>query len=221
MKRLLHVFTCILISVLSVSAMAETFREGVDYKRLETPVDVDNPDNIEVREFFWFGCPHCFGLEPFLTDWKKTKPEGVDFVQTPAPLNPAWKPHAHAFYVAESLGKSEEINPALFDIIHMEKKRVASQEQLAEFFTRFGVSEEEFNKLYNSFSVRVSVRKAEALAKAYRLTGVPAIIVNGKYLVENRLAKSNERMMEIVNFLVDKERIQTAAPATPQVLQTN
>lgn len=207
MKSLTQVLAVLLLFVVSAGANAETFREGVDYKLLSTPVDVDNPKKIEVREFFWFGCPHCFALEAHLGPWKETLPEDVEFVPTPAPLNSSWKPHAHAFYVAQALGKGKEINTALFDALHVDKKRIQSQDQLAEFFTQFGVSEDEFNKLYNSFSVRVNVRKAEALAKAYRLTGVPAIIVNGKYLVENRTAKSNERMIEIVNFLIDKEKI--------------
>lgn len=206
-KAFFNLFMALVVGTLSFAANAETFREGVDYKVLETPVDVDNPKNIEVREFFWFGCPHCFALEATISDWKKAMPEGVDFVQTPAPLNASWVPHAHAFYVAEALGKGPEISTALFDALHMEKKRISKQDQLAQFFTQFGVSEEEFNKLYNSFSVRVAVRKAEALAKAYRLSGVPALIVNGKYLVEMRTAKSNERMMEIVNFLVEKEKL--------------
>ena len=208
LQALFRFTMAVILGAFTMAANAETFREGVDYKVLETPVDVDNPKNIEVREFFWYGCPHCFALEAHLSDWKKTKPEGVDFVPTPAPLNASWTPHAHAFYVAEALGKTDEISTALFDALHVDKKRISSQDQLAEFFTRFDVSEEEFNKLYNAFSVRVAVRKAEALAKAYRLTGVPALIVNGKYLVEMRTAKSNERMIDIVNFLIDKEKIQ-------------
>lgn len=208
LQALLNVVAAIFIGTVTLTANAETFREGVDYKALETPVEVDNPKNIEVREFFWYGCPHCFALEAHLSDWKKTKPEGVDFVPTPAPLNASWTPHAHAFYVAQALGKKDEISNALFDALHVDKKRITSQDQLAEFFTQFDVSEEDFNKLYNSFSVRVAVRKAEALAKAYRLTGVPALIVNGKYLVEMRKAKSNERMIDIVNFLIEKEKLQ-------------
>lgn len=213
LQPLVNFLMVLLLGTFSLGAAAETFREGVDYKVLETPVDVDNPKNIEVREFFWFGCPHCFALEATISDWKKTMPEGVDFVQTPAPLNASWAPHAHAFYVAEALGKGPEISTALFDALHMEKKRITKQDQLAQFFTQFGVTEEDFNKLYNSFSVRVAVRKAEALAKAYRLSGVPALIVNGKYLVEMRTAKSNERMMEIINFLVEKEKLLAKAGA--------
>lgn len=208
MKLISKALLSLVLVVVSVGAYAETFREGVDYKLLSTPIDVDNPKKIEVREFFWFGCPHCFALEANLSDWKKNMPEGVEFIATPAPLNKSWVPHAHAFYVANAIGKSDIINPALFNKLHVEKKRIASQDQLAGFFSQFDVTEEEFNKLYNSFSVRVAVRKAEALAKAYRLTGVPAIIVNGKYIVENRLAKTNERMMKIVNFLIEKEKIQ-------------
>lgn len=208
MKLISKALLAVVMVLSSMTSFAETFREGVDYKMLSTPVEVDNPNKIEVREFFWFGCPHCFALEATLSDWKQAMPEGVEFVATPAPLNKSWTPHAHAFYVANALGKLDEISPALFDALHVEKKKILTQDQLATFFTQYGVTEEEFAKLYNSFSVRVAVRKAEALAKSYRLTGVPAIIVNGKYIVEVRLAKSNERMMKIVNFLIEKEKLQ-------------
>ncbi|PIE40911.1 MAG: disulfide bond formation protein DsbA [Gammaproteobacteria bacterium] len=208
MKLIANTLLSIMLVLASFAVYAETFREGVDYKMLSTPVEVENPGKIEVREFFWFGCPHCFALEATLSDWKQNLPEGVEFIATPAPLNSSWTPHAHAFYIAKALGKSEQIDAALFNKLHIEKQKIISQDQLAKFFTQFGVTEQEFNKLYNSFSVRVAVRKAEALAKAYRLTGVPAIIVNGKYIVEVRLAKTNERMLKIVNFLIEKEKLQ-------------
>ena len=187
---------------------AETFKEGEDYKRLTTPVKVEDPAKIEVREFFWYGCPHCFSLEPTLLDWKATMPEGVAFVQTPAALNQSWMNHAHAFYVAEALGKIELIHKDLFHAIHLENKRneLNSQEGLASFFAKYGIPEEEFNKLFHSFSIRVKVRNAEALAKTYRLTGVPAVVVNGKYVVQTGDG-GFDRMMRVVNFLIEKEKV--------------
>lgn len=193
----------------AASQAAESFKEGLDYKVLEQPGSVDDPSRVEVREFFWYGCPHCFQLESVLADWKKKMPAGVNFVRMPPALNDAWIPHAHAYYIAESIGKVDEVSEALFDTLHVKKERIMTEDQLATFFTRFGMSEDDFRKLYNSFAIRTKVRMAKTTAVSYKLTGVPAIVVNGKYLVEISSAKSYPRMMEIVNFLVAKEKAAT------------
>jgi thiol:disulfide interchange protein DsbA len=186
--------------------VAESFIEGTDYVKLEQPGPTDDASTIEVREFFWFGCPHCFTLEATIEKWHATKPEGATFVRTPPALNDSWAPHSHAFYVAVAMGKTEEVTTALFDAIHVKRETLRTEDDLARWFTRFGITEDEFRKMYNSFTVRTQVRKAKTLAGAYRLTGVPCIVVNGKYKVELQKAKSPARMMDIVNFLVAMER---------------
>lgn len=197
-------------ALLSGNAVALT--EGKDYQVLETPLPVDNPKKIEVREFFWYGCPHCFSLEKDLKPWKKTLPKDVSFIATPAVLGSSWEPHARAFFVAEALdkaqpGKGNEIKAALFDAMHVKKKRLRSKDDLAEFFETFGVSETEFSKLYESFAVRVDLGKTKTLGAKARLSGVPAMIVNGKYLVGMRGAGgSGQRMLQIVDALVKKEQ---------------
>lgn len=207
MKNVLRITSVFLMLCFSVWAWsADAFKEGVDYKVLEQPGAVDDPALIEVREFFWFGCPHCFQLEETLEAWRKTMPAGATFVRTPPALNDAWTPHAHAYYVAELMGKADEISVALFDAIHVKKQVIRSDDELAAFFTRFGITEEEFLQKYNSFAVRTKVRAAKSLATGYQLHGVPGLVINGKYFVDLALAKSNPRMMEIVNFLIAKEK---------------
>jgi len=203
-------FALATLLALALNVQAAEFKEGVDYEVLEQPGKVEVPGKHEVREFFWFGCPHCFHLEEPLAKWRANLPADVNFVQTPAPMNDNWLPHAHAFYVAESLGKLEEIGPKLFNALHVKKEKVFTEDQLATFFTQFGVSEAEFNKLYNSFSVRVKVRQAGALAKNYRLRGVPALVVDGKYLVKTPQGKPQEAMLDVVQYLLDKERVSAA-----------
>lgn len=195
----------ILFGVLAI-ADATGFKEGVDYTVLDNPVAVTNPEKIEVREFFWFGCPHCYQLEAKLAPWREKLPADVNFVQTPAPINPGWVPHAHAFYIAEALGKTEEIAPKLFEALHVKRKKVFNKAQLGVFFEQFGVDRSEFDKLYESFSVRVAVRKANALAKSYQLTGVPALIVNGKYIVQTPSNKPVEHQFAVADYLIAKER---------------
>jgi len=206
-KQLLTLIVGFFAGLLVLTAQAETFREGVDYTELKQPIQTADPSSIEVREFFWFGCPHCFKLEPFVHNFSQNLPEGVTFLQTPAPLNKSWMNHAHAFYVMELLGKTKEMSPALFNQLHVAKNKLFSQEDLATFFKKYDVSESDFNKLFQSFPVRTKVRQAEAFAKAARLSGVPAIVVNGKYVVGTKMAKGFPRMMQIVNFLIEKERV--------------
>ena len=195
-----------LVAVFSTLLQAETFREGVDYELLQQPGKVEVPGKIEVREFFSFSCPHCFRLESATAEWKPKLADDVNFVMTPAAMRKDWEPLAHAYYIAEALDKLGQIKPELFDAIHVKKQQVFTQPELAGFFKGYGVSEEDFNKLYNSFSVRVKVRQATALAKTYRLRGVPALVVNGKYLVKSQSGKSFADMLQVVDFLVDKER---------------
>ncbi|RLU03231.1 MAG: thiol:disulfide interchange protein DsbA/DsbL [Ketobacter sp.] len=204
-----HFLKTTLVASLALFAtllQAETFREGVDYELLQQPGKVEVPGKIEVREFFSFSCPHCFRLESFTSEWKPKQAEDVNFVMTPAAMRKDWEPLAHAYYVAEALGKLDQIKPDLFDAIHVKKKQLFTQSELAGFFKGYGVSEDDFNKLYNSFSVRVKVRQATALAKTYRLRGVPALVVNAKYLVKTQNDKTFADMLEVVDFLVDKER---------------
>lgn len=189
------------------AALAASFEEGVDYEVLEQPGKVEVPGKTEVREFFWYGCPHCFQLEGSLESWAKQLGADVNFVRTPAPMNDNWVSHAHAFYVADSLGKLGSIGPALFNALHVKKEQVFSQEELARFFAGHGVDEKDFNKRYNSFAVRTKVRQARALSQQYRLRGVPAFVVNGKYLVKGKQGTAPDYMLKVVDFLVNKERV--------------
>lgn len=206
MKNLVRVASLFVMMCLSVLAWSEEpFKAGVDYKVLEQPGATDDPGKVEVREFFWYGCPHCFQLEATLEAWRKNIPADAYFVRTPPALNEGWTAHSHAFYVAELMGKEEEVTTAMFDALHVKKQAIRTEDDLATFFTRFGMTEDEFREKYNSFAVRTKVRAAKNLAMTYQLRGVPGLVINGKYFVDLALAKSNPRMMEIVNFLIAKE----------------
>ena len=205
-KSTLVALIALCAALCSTLLQAETFREGVDYELLQQPGKVEVPGKIEVREFFSFSCPHCFRLESFTTEWKAKQADDVNFIMTPAAMRKDWEPLAHAYFVADALGKLETIKPDLFEAIHVKNKNLYTQADLAGFFKGCGVSEDDFNKLYNSFSVRVKVRQATALAKTYRLRGVPAIVVNAKYLVKTQSGKTFADLLDVVDFLVDKER---------------
>ena len=201
---------CVMLMTLSIAwvsrAMADEYTQGRDYQVLPAQVPVRDASKIEVVELFWYGCPHCYHLEPLVSVWHKALPEDVDFWRSPAAFKGTWKTHAQAFYTAEVMGIGEEIHQPLFDALARDRKPLNSESALAKFFSQFGVTEEKFKKAYNSFSVKSKVEQAAARGVSYRVTGVPVLIVNGKYRVEPGLAGSFERMLKIADFLIAKER---------------
>ena len=185
-------------------AFAATFVEGKDYRRLANPVPVDKPGMVEVREFFWYGCPHCFRLDPFVSSWLKTKPANVNFIHTPAALNPVWEGSARGFYTLELMGAGlvEKTHGPLFRAIHETPARIFDENSLANFYSRYGVDPVKFRSLFNSFAVTGKVMQSKSLAQKYQLEGVPAVAVNGKYGVSGESAK----VLEVVNDLIALER---------------
>lgn len=184
---------------------AETYTAGKDYRVLSSQGPLDQPKQIEVREFFWYGCPHCYRLDPYVTQWLKTKPADVNFVRTPAALNPVWEQSARGFYALELMGQAEKIHHPLFSAIHqnqVQPRFIFSQSDQASFYSTQGVDIAKFNGLFNSFAVTGKIAQSKKLAMQYQLDGVPAIVVNGKYVVSGE----DEKAVKIVSFLVEKER---------------
>ncbi|OZG74949.1 disulfide bond formation protein DsbA [Hahella sp. CCB-MM4] len=194
------------IGLVSKGVMAEDFVDGKDYQSLPAQVPVRDSSKIEVVEMFWFGCPHCYRFDPMVTNWKKKLPEDVDFWQSPAAFNRTWKLHAQTFYAAEALGVADQMHQPLFDALARDHKPLNSEDAMAEFFAQHGIEEEKFKKAYNSFSVKSKVQQAVSRGTSYRITGVPVLIVNGKYRIEPGQAGSFERMLKIADYLVEKER---------------
>ena len=187
---------------ISGSAMAANFVAGKDYTVLPNPGVVDVKGKIEVREFFWYGCGHCFTLEPHMQAWLRKIPKDVNFVRTPAAMNPVWEQSARGYYVAEALQIRRKIHLPLFHAIHDKGQQIFDQKSQAQFFVKYGVPEAKFNSLYNSFPITAKVSKANQLAKQYQLTGVPAVVVNGKYVVQG----DDGKVVQVINYLVEKER---------------
>ncbi|NOS75941.1 MAG: thiol:disulfide interchange protein DsbA/DsbL [Methyloglobulus sp.] len=180
-------------------------QSSTGYEAVAPPQPTANPAKIEVIEFFWYGCPHCYSFEPSLTTWLKAKPENVDFIRIPAIFNEQWGKHAKAYFTAEALGVIDKIHADFFDAIQEKKQELETEDQLAKFFTAHGVKEADFRETYNSFMIDAKMRQAPALAAKYGITGVPAIVVNGKYKTNGTLAGSQEKMIDVVNALIKKE----------------
>lgn len=204
-KRFLIGLALILIST-SVLA-ADSLQEGTDYKPVmpAQPTSV-GPNQVEVIEFFSFACPHCFEFEPHLEHWLKTKPDGIKFLRVPAEFSPYYRLLARAWYTAQVLGVAETVTQPLFDAIHVQHKQLNSQQTLAAFFQQTaGVPEEQFNAAFDSFSVNMKLERARALARRYRLSGVPTVIVNGKFRTDAVMTQSYEKLIQVADTLARQE----------------
>ncbi len=179
--------------------------ESLGYETLSPAQPTQNQDKIEVIEFFWYGCPHCYSLEPVMEKWLKTKPDNVEFIRQPAIFSSLWGKHAKAFYVAEALGVLDKVHADFFDAIQNKKQKLSSEDQLAKFFVAHGVDETQFRSTFNSFLIDAKMRQAKMMAPRYGITGVPAIIINGKYKTSGPLAKSNTNMIKVMNQLIKQE----------------
>jgi len=189
------------IGLASMATNAATYEAGKDYKVLDNPEKISG-DAIIVREFFWYGCPHCYNLEPHMQKWTKTKDKDVAFFRTPAALNPVWEANARGFYAAQLLGFEDKTHTPLFKAVQDDGKKLFDQDSLSKWYASQGVDRKKFNSLYNSFAVSTKIGRSQAGAKRYQLSGVPAVVVQGKYVVTGEGAK----VAQVVDYLVDKAR---------------
>jgi len=194
--------TVALMTIMPALTLAADFVAGKDYKVLTTKGQVEKAGMIEVREFFWYGCPHCFRLDPFVETWRKTKPADVNFVRTPAALNPVWEGSARGYYAVEMMGLVEKTHVPLFNAIHERQTPIFDEAKLTAFYQGYGVDAAKFKGLFNSFAITGKVSQAKTLAQKYQLEGVPAIVVNGKYVISGE----NQKVIDVTNFLIAKER---------------
>lgn len=193
----------LLILLFSWSALLKA--EQLGYETISPAQPTHDPAKVEVIEFFWYGCPHCYDFEPMLEKWLKTLPSNVEFIRQPAVFSELWAKHAKAYFTAEALGVIDKVHADFFDAIQVKKQQLESEDQLAKFFVAHGVNETEFHNTYNSFLVDAKMRQAATTAGRYGVTGVPAIIINGKYKTNGPLAGSHEKMIEIMNQLIKQE----------------
>ena len=188
------------------------YQEGTHFSRLvPTQPTVGGSDKIEVAEVFWYGCGHCFNFEPYINTWKEELPANVRLVRIPAMWNPLVALHARLYYTEEVLTKNgvitnpDEFRAAVFQEYHRRGNRLTSEGAIQKFFERFGVDAETFGKTWKSFEVDQKLRVAQDLARRYGITGVPAVVVNGKYRLGAAELGSYPALLEAVDELVEKE----------------
>jgi thiol:disulfide interchange protein DsbA len=212
MKKL--AYALLLYFSLMPGAGHAAYTEGVEYVRLPQNQPVETGSRVEVREIFWYGCPHCYNLEPAINKWLKTKPANAQFVRMPGTLRPSWEPHARAFYAFEALGVTDKLHSAFFDAIHAQNQMLDTESSIAEFVAKHGVDKASFLKAYNSFSINAHVKNAMQMEQRYGIDGVPTLIVDGKFKTSISLAGGHDALMQLVDYLIKKsaaERTQSNA----------
>lgn len=183
------------------------FQEGRNYTRIVPAQPTESKGKIEVVELFWYGCPHCHRFQPYLERWAKQAPADVEFRRMPAILADHWTILARGYYTAEALGALDKIHKPLFDAIHAQKRRIDTEERLMEFFAEHGVSNDDFKKTFNSFTVEAKVRRALEMTRRYNTEATPSVVVNGKYIINSGQTDGNfNTMLKVIDHLVDKER---------------
>jgi len=190
------------------------FSEGQHYHRLiPAQPTVGGADKVEVAEVFWYGCPHCFNFEPTINDWADTVPTNARFVRIPAVWNPLARLHGKLYYTKEVLarnGKLEDekgFHAAVFAEFHRNSNRLTSEDAIQKLFARFAVSSDDFFSVWNSFEVNQKVLTADDLVKRYNVTGVPAVVVNGKYRTGASEAGGYTKLLEVVDELIERETV--------------
>lgn len=202
-RKLLQIGSLGLLAGLSFPTWAN-LRPGRDYKNLRQVQSIE-PYKKQVTEVFFYGCPHCYNLQPSLYNWLRTKPNEVHFERVPAVLNnPSWVFMAKVYYAAESLNIIDQSNRAFFDALHKDKLPLNNLTSIARFHSRFGVSEQEFIDSFNSFKVDQAVRRAQRLTQAFGIEGVPSIVVNGKYLTDLTMSGDPNNLWRNVNQLLNQ-----------------
>jgi thiol:disulfide interchange protein DsbA len=185
---------------------ASEIDEGIDYRLVEPPQRAQTDEgSIEVLEFFWYGCPHCYHLEPDLKRWLARQPPQVRLRQMPAANSSNWVNHAKAFFAAEQMGVLEQLHEPLFKALQEERRALFDDEQLIAFAAEQGIDEAAFRAAYASFPVDMQVRKSADLATRFGITGVPALVVNGAYVTSPTQTGSRARTFEVVDYLIARE----------------
>jgi thiol:disulfide interchange protein DsbA len=183
------------------------FKEGTDYFKLSQAVPTESAKGrIEVLEFFWYNCPHCNAFEPTLSAWNKKLQKDVELKRVPVRFRAEFEPQQRAYYVLEALGKVEELQGKMFAAIHTERQTLTTLEPLLGWAEKNGIPKKQFTDLYNSFTVIGKARRAAQLQEQFKVEGVPALGVAGRFYVDGSLAGTMERALQVVDFLLGEVR---------------
>lgn len=206
-NRLLTI--CLLLVSIGFSSFSSADMEvieGKDYTRLNNPQPTRSGEKIEVLEFFWYGCPHCYQLHPHVKTWLKNIPEDVVFHYQPTIFRANWIPAAKLFYAMEAIDATDKLHDKTYDAIHRDKININNEPELFSWVEKQGVDRKKFIQAYQSFGIQNQVARSTQMTRQYQLTGVPALVINGKYLTSGKMGGTPEDTIKVLNKLIDKVR---------------
>jgi len=192
---------------LSVFAQGKKPEDGAEYLTLEKRVNVDAPPGkIEVIEFFWYSCPHCNAFEPKLEAWIKKLPADVVIKRVPVAFRDDFVPQQRLFYTLEAMGKLDQLHNKVFQAIHGERQPLQRAEQIVEWAEKQGLDKAKFSELYASFSVSSKARRATQLQEQFKVSGVPALGIAGRWYTDGELARNMDRALQVADHLIADAR---------------
>lgn len=194
----------LLIGLAALTATKPAHAQG--YETIDPPQNTSTSEQVEVIEFFWLGCPHCYSLEPTMLKWEETKPDHVKFVREAPALNPSWEAHSRGFYAAQLLKKEHEFVAAMFEAIHEKKQKMRNPKDIAALAGTLGLDEAKFLSTMKSFAVEGKLRRAQDLAVKAGINSVPTVVINGKYRAGARISGGHDGIVAAINERVEFER---------------
>ena len=188
------------------SAQSPKIEEGFDYRTLPMAQPVEAKGKVEVIEFFWYGCPHCYDFEPELSAWVKRQPKDVVFRKVPVAFRDDFMPHSQLFYALEALGKGDAMNEKVMYAMHKENKRLMTENEIADWIASQGIDRNTFLATYRSFAIVSKARAARQMAEAYRIDGVPTVVMQGRYVTSPSIAGTKAKSLAVMDYLEQKIR---------------
>jgi len=218
MKKFFAIFIFSLSTLaIGTAAMADTPKLGTEFDAVAQPISTDNPAKIEVMEIFWYGCPHCFHMEESLNAWVKKLPKDVYFKRVPGLPNPSWAPMAKAFYAMETLGVGEKLHTKLFEAIHKQKSLNPTDEKAAiDWVTQqSGLDRLKVEQAFKSFTINTDLNRAAQIFRNSGATGVPSLVIDGKYITSGTAAGGNEQALAVADYVIANVRADKTKAVTP------
>jgi thiol:disulfide interchange protein DsbA len=217
MKFIKHMLA--VMSLVAVAAAAHASPQapvnGADYKTLDKAQTTDAPaGKVEVTEFFWYSCPHCFALDPSLNEWVKKQGNAIAFKRVPVAFRPSFVPQQKLYYTLEAMGRLGDLHPKVFHAIHVERKSLDTDAAIVDYMVAQGVDKAKFLEVYNSFGVQTKARRAAQLQEAYKIDGVPTLAIDGRYMTSPSIVGASlgnqpepalhSAALQVASWLVEK-----------------
>lgn len=210
-RRTLTVFGALAASGMALSLVDARAQHrvpdaGIDYKEVTPPQATESGSKIEVLEFFWYGCQHCYAFEPSLVGWAKKLPADVTFRRVHAQFTPQWVQHAKLFYTIEALSEVERLHRKVFDTIHGDRRDLLKDADMLEWAAQNGIDKTKFSDAFKSFGVAGKLQRARQVVTNYKIEGVPTMAINGKFITSPSIAGGQEKCLAVADFLIEQER---------------